>query len=138
MDFNEPHANPISDIRPEAITDRQREVASLIAGGFTNGQIAEELGITLDTAKFHVSGLLTRLGLRRREEVAEWYRAHFGTVATLRAWVRGLVAMPTIGWMGAASAVGTATLVAVVVLVVRAGAISTAVGATDYALFVQE
>lgn len=138
MDLNEPRIDPISDIRPKAITERQREVARLVASGFTNGQIAEELGVTLDTAKFHVSGLLTRLGLRRREEVAEWYRAHFGPVVRLRAWVRGLVALPTIGWIGGASAVGTATLVAVFVLVVRAGAISTADGAPNYVPFAQE
>lgn len=59
---------------PAAVTERQREVASLIARGMTNPQIAETLGITLDGAKHHVSQLLVRLDLQRREEIADWYR----------------------------------------------------------------
>lgn len=59
---------------PAAVTERQREVASLIAEGMTNPQIAETLGITLDGAKHHVSQLLVRLDLQRREEIADWYR----------------------------------------------------------------
>ncbi len=56
------------------ITDRQREVARLVAAGRTNEQIADDLGISLAGAKYHVSELLGRLGLARREEIAEWYR----------------------------------------------------------------
>ena len=76
--------------RIEEVTSRQLEVARLVAEGRTNPEIAAALGITLDGAKYHVSELLTRLGLRRREEVGEWYRAHFGPVARLRAAVRGM------------------------------------------------
>lgn len=138
MDTNERPVDAISVVGPEAITERQREVARLVAAGLTNGQIAEELGITLDGAKFHVSGLLTRLGLRRREEVAEWYRAHFRPAARMRAWVRGLVALPAAGWIGAASMVGGSIAVAVVVLAVRGGAVAPEIASPDYVPFVQE
>lgn len=138
MDANELPVDPISLIGPEAITERQREVARLVAGGLTNGQIAQELGITLDGAKFHVSGLLTRLGLRQREEVAEWYRAHFGRAARVRAQARRLLALPTLGWIGAASTAGGVIAVAVVMLVVRGGAIAPEVAAPRYDPFVQE
>ncbi len=60
--------------RIEEVTSRQLEVARLLAEGRTNPEIASALGITLDGAKYHVSELLGRLGLDRREEVAEWYR----------------------------------------------------------------
>jgi hypothetical protein len=50
VDANELPAGPISLIAPEAIRERQREVARLVAGGITNGQIAQELGVTLDGA----------------------------------------------------------------------------------------
>ena len=56
------------------LTHRQREVLDLIVRGKTNGEIAEELGITLDGAKWHVSEILARLGVNSREEAAEWYR----------------------------------------------------------------
>lgn len=57
--------NPVRD---RALTERQREVMGLISRGFTNGQIAEELGISLDGAKFHVAEILSRLGAATREE----------------------------------------------------------------------
>lgn len=61
--------------RIEEVTSRQLEVARLVAEGRTNPEIASALGITLDGAKYHVSELLGRLGLERREEIAEWYRS---------------------------------------------------------------
>ena len=67
---------------PASVTERQREVASLVAGGMTNPEIAEALGITLDGAKHHVSQLLVRLNLERREEIAKWYRAESRTRRT--------------------------------------------------------
>jgi DNA-binding CsgD family transcriptional regulator len=60
--------------RIEEVTSRQMEVARLVAEGRTNPEIASDLGITLDGAKYHVSELLGRLGLERREEIADWYR----------------------------------------------------------------
>ncbi len=60
-----------------ALTARQREVLALVARGYTNGQIAEELGISLDGAKFHVSEILERLhGATREKAVRAWNEAH--------------------------------------------------------------
>lgn len=61
--------------RIEEVTSRQLEVARLVAEGRTNPEIAAALGITLDGAKYHVSELLGRLGLERREEIRQWYRS---------------------------------------------------------------
>lgn len=55
------------------LTDRQREVLRLIARGKTNPEIAEVLGMTLAGAKWHVSELLSKLGLDSREAAAEFY-----------------------------------------------------------------
>lgn len=52
------------------LTARQRQVLDLLAAGKTNPQIAEELGISLDGAKWHVSEVLFRLGVTTREEAA--------------------------------------------------------------------
>jgi two-component system nitrate/nitrite response regulator NarL len=51
------------------MTPRQSEVASLVALGWTNKQIARELGISPATVKNHVHGALTRLGLPRRAAI---------------------------------------------------------------------
>ena len=53
--------------RPVAgITEREREVLTLIGRGRSNSEIAGELFITVATAKSHVARLLTKLGARDR------------------------------------------------------------------------
>jgi DNA-binding CsgD family transcriptional regulator len=59
---------------PDTLTPRQQEVLELIRQGLSNPQIGERLGISLDGAKFHVSEIITRLGVTSREEAAEWQR----------------------------------------------------------------
>jgi DNA-binding CsgD family transcriptional regulator len=54
------------------LTPREREVASLIAEGLTNSQLAERLFISPKTAAVHVSNILMKLGLGGRAEVAAW------------------------------------------------------------------
>ncbi len=54
------------------LTPREREVASLIAEGLTNGQLAERLYISPKTVAVHVSNILMKLGLGGRAEVAAW------------------------------------------------------------------
>ena len=56
----------------EAVTVRQREIAALVARGYTNQQIASELVITEGTAANHVQQILSRVGLRSRAELATW------------------------------------------------------------------
>jgi DNA-binding NarL/FixJ family response regulator len=55
-----------------ALTTREREVAALLAGGLTNGQIAQRLYISTKTASVHVSNILAKLGMSSRAEVAAW------------------------------------------------------------------
>ena len=56
----------------EALTVRQREIAALVARGYTNQQIAAQMVITPGTAGNHVQQVLRRLGLRSRSELATW------------------------------------------------------------------
>jgi non-specific serine/threonine protein kinase len=51
------------------LTPRERQVAELIARGYTNPQIAAELTITRETAKTHVSRILWKLGVSSRADV---------------------------------------------------------------------
>lgn len=53
-----------------ALTQREREVAALIAEGCSNREIAERLVISLRTAEAHVSNLLSKVGVRSRAQLA--------------------------------------------------------------------
>jgi len=60
---------------PTTITPRQRQVVELIAAGYSNNEIAAELGISPRTAKAHCDNLRERLGvLRRRQIPAAYFR----------------------------------------------------------------
>ncbi|HKX19211.1 MAG TPA: response regulator transcription factor [bacterium] len=52
----------------ETLTPREREVLALMAEGLANRPIAERLGITEHTAKFHVHTILAKLGTQSRTE----------------------------------------------------------------------
>lgn len=75
--FRSPPAGPPP--ASERLTDREVEVVRLMAGGFSNKEIAHALGTAEGTIKNHVSNILVKLGARDR------------TRAVLRALERGLL-----------------------------------------------
>jgi len=50
------------------LTERERQVVQLLAEGLSNKLIADRLGISDHTAKFHVNGVLAKLGASTRTE----------------------------------------------------------------------
>jgi DNA-binding CsgD family transcriptional regulator/tetratricopeptide (TPR) repeat protein len=54
---------------PAGLTNRQLDVAKLVARGFTNAEIADRLFISVKTADHHVSAVLTKLGMPNRRAV---------------------------------------------------------------------
>ena len=54
------------------LTPREREVLALLRLGLTNQEIAERLGMSADGAKYHVSEIIGKLGVRDRYEAASW------------------------------------------------------------------
>lgn len=54
--------------RTQNLTAREQEVLELVRQGLTNGEIAERLSITSDGVKYHVTQILTKLGVSSRHE----------------------------------------------------------------------
>src|SRR5215475_13580686 len=57
-----------------ALTAREEEIASLIAAGLSNNELARRLKICLPTTKSHVHNILGKLELERRGQVSRWLR----------------------------------------------------------------
>ncbi len=57
----------------KTLTEREREILQLLAGGESNKAIARTLGISNDTVKQHVRHILTKLNLTSRVEAAVLY-----------------------------------------------------------------
>jgi DNA-binding CsgD family transcriptional regulator len=55
---------------PGGLTNRQLDVARLVARGYTNAEIAGKLFISVKTADHHVSAVLTKLGTTNRRAIA--------------------------------------------------------------------
>ncbi|WP_194922823.1 response regulator [Catenulispora pinisilvae] len=65
-----PPAPPLPDAqRLRAVTEREREILTLIALGLSNGEIVEHLGIGPGTVKTHIRSLLHKLGARDRVQL---------------------------------------------------------------------
>ena len=54
----------------QTLTQREREVLTLVAGGRSNHQIAQELAMSAKTASVHVSRIIAKLGVTTRSEAA--------------------------------------------------------------------
>ena len=77
MLLNDDVPPPASQTKPiEELTPRETEVLKLIAQGYTNRQIGEELHISIRTAESHRANLSGKLGLQSRVELVRYAREH--------------------------------------------------------------
>jgi two-component system, NarL family, response regulator LiaR len=64
------HAATAPAARGHDLTERERDVLKRMVQGLNNQQIASELVIGLSTVKYHVSNIISKLGVNNRTEAA--------------------------------------------------------------------
>jgi DNA-binding NarL/FixJ family response regulator len=60
-------SSPAAALAP--LTPREREIVALVAGGLSNGEIAERLFISVTTAKTHINRAMMKLGVHDRAQL---------------------------------------------------------------------
>lgn len=70
---NERGSSPTDGRVPKTVlTERELDVARLVAVGRTNREICTELFLSLGTVKTHLTNIQSKLGVRNRVEIAAW------------------------------------------------------------------
>ena len=72
IDYALGESEPETLVDTSPLSSREREVATLVANGLTNRQIAARLFIAERSAEGHVERIRNKLGVRSRTEVATW------------------------------------------------------------------
>ena len=60
----------------DELTEREREVLSLIVAGHRNKVIALKLDVAVSTVESHVHGILNKFGVSTRLEAVHWMNQH--------------------------------------------------------------
>lgn len=60
--------------QPLPVTDREREIATLVAAGLSNRQIADRLSVSVRTVDGHLYRIYAKLGIERRDELATMFQ----------------------------------------------------------------
>ncbi len=63
-------ARPAQPVEP--LTSREEEVLILVARGWTNSELADDMHISISTVKTHLASLMRKLNARNRVEIAMW------------------------------------------------------------------
>ena len=64
-------SNHLNELSP-----REWEVIACTAKGMTNPEIAESLGVSANTIRFHLKSIFAKIQVTNRTEAAAWYFAH--------------------------------------------------------------
>jgi ATP/maltotriose-dependent transcriptional regulator MalT len=65
------HAARAEDRSPLALTDREQDVASLVATGMTNKEVAAELYVSSKAVEYHLRNIFGKLGIANRRELRD-------------------------------------------------------------------
>jgi two-component system nitrate/nitrite response regulator NarP len=71
LDVRALHADPLGSLSP-----RERELLGELGTGRTNAELAHQLGVSVNTVKFHLRNLFDKLGVRNRAQAVQlWHEA---------------------------------------------------------------
>ncbi|HXL18999.1 MAG TPA: helix-turn-helix transcriptional regulator, partial [Streptosporangiaceae bacterium] len=62
----------VASAPPSSLTQREQQIAELVASGRSNKAIADELSISHTTAARHVANIMAKLGFNSRTQIAAW------------------------------------------------------------------
>ena len=65
------HAAPSDERSPLALTEREQDVASLVATGMTNKEVAAELYVSSKAVEYHLRNIFGKLGIANRRELRD-------------------------------------------------------------------
>lgn len=68
VDIRRLQASPLSQL-----TNRERDLLHVLATGKTNAQLAKQLGVSVNTVKFHLGNMYEKLGVRNRAQAVAMY-----------------------------------------------------------------
>ncbi len=68
LDVREMMRDPLASLTP-----RERELLRALGSGKTNAELARQLGVSINTVKFHLRNLFDKLGARNRAQAVEIY-----------------------------------------------------------------
>ncbi|MEZ4696545.1 MAG: response regulator transcription factor [Rhodothermales bacterium] len=75
--------------KEEQLNDRQVQVLRLVAQGLTNNQIADEIGVTVDTVSYHLRGIYAKLHIHSKAEAALWWGENRAIFDRAQEWENG-------------------------------------------------
>ena len=70
-----------SDLDPARLTRQELAVATRVATGMSNREIAADMVLSVKTVQFHVGNIYSKLGVRSRLQLANWLNAQSGPAA---------------------------------------------------------
>jgi DNA-binding NarL/FixJ family response regulator len=71
-----PRHHPRVDLRVRTLSNRERELLSLLADGWSNRRIAQECLLSLHTVRTHVQSILVKLGVHSKLEAVAFAYQH--------------------------------------------------------------
>jgi DNA-binding CsgD family transcriptional regulator len=71
-----PHVAGVTIAPTITLTPREKQVATLLAYGYTNAQIAQRLSISIRTAEMHRAGAMRKLRAPSRAHIVRWALDH--------------------------------------------------------------
>jgi DNA-binding NarL/FixJ family response regulator len=79
-----PPPDPFAGLAPvgkDPLSEREREIVTLVADGLTNARIGKQLCVAEQTVKFHLSNIYRKLGVSNRTEASRYVHLHVPAVA---------------------------------------------------------